>query len=189
MPMPRARAANAKDFLEFLERFQPGTRAHLRQVLPGEVMEAVEGSARTDWNPIDLDQQYVEAIVRWLRPERARDAWRQFTSERFVRAPAVRSLVEGAVRVFGLSVRSFVRIVPLAFSQGFRDFGTVELQLRDHDADVIISGIAPEVRAFDAYAVLFHGLFLGVYDVAKTPPRLEYRASREERRITARFAW
>ncbi len=183
----RARAGNAKDFLEFLEQLQPGTAAHLRATLPREVMSAVEGSARTDWNDIELDAQYVTAIVRWLGPERAREAWRKFTSERFIRAPAIRALAEGAIRVFGLSVPSFVRMVPFAFRQGFRDFADVEVTLGERNATVTIRNLAPAVSP--EYATLFHGLFLGIYDIAGVPPQLEFRPALDARRITAQFRW
>ena len=183
----RARAGNAKDFLAFLEEFQPGTASHLRVTLPREVMNAVEGSARTDWNDIELDAQYVGAIVRWLGAERACDAWRKFTSERFIRAPAIRALAEGAIRVFGLSVPSFVRMVPFAFRQGFRDFADVDVTLGDHQATVTIRHLAPGVSP--EYATLFHGLFLGIYDIAGLAPQLEFRHELAARRIVAQFRW
>ncbi len=186
---PRARAANAKDFLEFLETFRPGATAHLRAALPRQVMEAVEGSARTDWNSLELDGPYVTEIVRWLGADRARAAWRQFTCQRFVFTPAMRSLVDGAMRLFGLSVGSFVRIFPLGFKQGFRDFGDLRLELGANAATVVIADLAPEVVRYDAYTVLFHGVYLGVYDVARAEPQLEFLPELSARRITARFRW
>ena len=173
-----------------LEAFQPGSLDHLRATLPREVLEAVEGSARTDWIPVAMHGPYVAAIVRWLGEERAVQVWRRFASDRLIRSPAVRALAEGAVRVFGLSVRSFVRMVPLAFGQGFRDFGTMRLEHGDGGATLELVDIAPEVLPhFNDYAVLFHGVFLGIYDIVRAEPRLEYRADRAQRRISGHFRW
>jgi hypothetical protein len=187
VPRPQARAGNAKDFLSFLEEFQPGATAHLRATLPHEVMETVEHSARTEWTPIELDAQYVDEIVRWLGQERACDAWRRFMTERFIRAPAIGALAEGAIRLFGLSVHSFVRMIPFAFRQGFREFAEVEVQLHGDHATVTIRRIAPGVTA--SYATLFRGLFLGIYDLVGREPQLEFQHDAGARRIVAQFRW
>jgi hypothetical protein len=187
VPTPRARAGNAKDFLAFLEELQPGTTAHLRGTLPREVMDAVEHSARTEWTPIAIDAQYVDEIVRWLGEDRACDAWRRFTSERFIRAPAIGALAEGTIRLFGLSVSSFIRMIPFAFRQAFRDFAEVDVKLDERSATVVIGHLAPGVTA--SYATLFRGLFLGVYDLAKREPQLELQHEAAARRIVAQFRW
>lgn len=187
--VPRARAANAKDFLAYLEDLRPGTAAHLRAALPTEVMEAVERSARTDWTSIALDGIYVSEIVRWLGPARARDAWRKFTSERFIRSPAIRALADGAVRLFGLSVPAFVKYIPAAFEQGFRDCGRVEIAWSESQATVVLEDIAPEMAQHPSYAVLFEGVFLGIYDLVGVEPLFVFQPFLSERKIVARFGW
>jgi hypothetical protein len=187
---PRARTANAQDFLEFLEEVvRPGTRDHLVATLPREVVDVVVGGARTDWTPIALDGIYVTAIVRWLGEDAARDAWRAFTGQRFVKSPAIRALAEGAVRLFGVSVAAFVRRLPLAYQQSFRDFGAVRVDEGDREATVTIEDLAASGRHFEGYAVLFHGLFLGIYDIVGVEPRLDYRVDTRSRAIRARFRW
>lgn len=184
---PRARAGNAKDLLAYLEVTEPAAAAHLRRALPRAVLDAVELSARTDWNDLGVDRIYVAEIVRFLGHERARQLWRRFASQRFVRTPAIRALTEGAVRLFGLSVGSLVRVVPLAFQQAFRHAGEVSVTLANREATVVIEHLAPEVD--EAYLVLFHGTFLGIYDLVKAPPQLEFRAEPAARQIVARFRW
>jgi hypothetical protein len=85
--MPRARAANAEPFLEFLEGFRQGTQADLRARLAPEVMAAVEGAARTDWNSQEADGPFVAAIVGCLGVEQARTAWRRFANKQFIHMP------------------------------------------------------------------------------------------------------
>jgi hypothetical protein len=186
---PRARAANAKDFLAFLEGFRPGTREHLRRALPPEVWEALEATARTDWIPVGLDGPYVTEVVRWLGPEASLAASRAYTSQSLVRSAAMRAIVDGAVRLFGLSVGSLLRIFPVGFQQNYRDFADVQVQRGEGEATVTFSDLAPAVARHPAYAVLFHGAFVGIYDVVQAEPRLAFRAELDELRIVAHFRW
>ncbi len=186
----RARAANAKDMLAFLEELQPGTTAHMRAALPVGVVEAIEKSARTDWIPVELDGIFATEIMRWLGEDRSREAWRRYASERFIKSPAIRALAEGAVRVFGLSVRSFVRMIPIAFAQGFRECGEVDIHWGDRDATVTLRDIAPEMARHRAYAVQLEGVFTGIYDLVGVAPQLKVReAFSSDRTLTAFFRW
>ena len=161
--------------------------ARLRRALPRSVLDSVELSARTDWNDLAVDRVYVAGIVSCLGEERARELWRRFTKDRFIAAPAIRALADGAVRIFGLSVGAFVRVIPLAFQQGFREVGTVTVRLDRGEATVAIEQLAPEVD--QSYLVLFHGVFLGIYDIVGASPQLEFRPELDARRIVARFRW
>lgn len=186
---PRARAANAKDFLAFLERFRPGTREHLRGALPPEVWEALEATARTDWIPVALDGPYVTEVVRWLGPEASLEASRAYTSQSLVRSAAMQAIVDGAVRLFGLSVGSLLRIFPVGFQQNYRDFADIRVQRGEAEATVTLADLDPAVARTPAYAVLFHGAFIGLYDVVRTEPRLEFLPDLDQRRIVTRFRW
>jgi len=186
---PRARAGNAKDFFGFLETFHPGVQAHLTSVLPQTVMTGVVNATRIDWNDVEtIDGPYVTAIVHFLGGERAREAWRVYTSTRFIHTPAIRALTEGAARLFGMSVGSFVRMIPFAFQQGFRGCGEAKVDMGANGAHVTME-LVPGFARFPAYAVLFHGLFLGIYDILPAAPQLEFQPSLERGRIFASFRW
>jgi hypothetical protein len=186
---PRARAANTKDFLVFLERVRPGAIADLRAAEPPEVFAIIENSARTDWIDIDSNGIHVTEIVRLLGKESARDAWRKYTSDHFIRSPAIRALFDGAVRMFGLSISSVVKRIPHMFEQSYRDCGRMGVAWREGEAVVRLEDIPDELARFPAYTVLFHGVFLGLYDVVQTPPRLDYAPELASRHIVARFKW
>lgn len=186
---PRARAGNARDFFEFLETFQPGAQGHLRRVLPAAVLAGIEHATRVDWNDVEtIDGPYVTAIVSWLGEERAPAAWREFTSKRFIHTPAIRALAEGAARLFGVSVGSYVRMIPFAFQQGFRDCGSATVTMGEDEATLEMS-LDPAFARFEAYAALLQGIFLGVFDIAHAEPRLDFRPSLGEGRIVATFRW
>jgi len=186
---PRYRAGNVLDFLAFLEIAHPGVRAHLRGTLGAEVLEAIEGCARTGWIPIELDGQRVTEIVRYLGHDRAREAWRRFTSSSLIRSPAMRAISDGIVRVFGRSMSTCLKSIPLMFEQSWRDCGRVELEHGRREATVRIVAMPPDLARYTAYAVLFEGVFLGLYDIMKIEPRLEYRPALASGRIHARFRW
>jgi hypothetical protein len=186
---PRARAANAKDFLAFLESEHPGSLGLLRQREPPEVIGAIEGAARTDWIDIDINGVHVTEIVQLLGPERARHAWRKYTSTSLIRSPAIKALVDGAVRLFGLSIRSLVRMSPFFFQQSFRDCGDLEITWGEREAKLSLVDIPAELARFPAYAVLFEGVFQGFYDIVQMTPQLDYRPDLAARRIEARFRW
>jgi hypothetical protein len=187
--VPRARAANAKQFLEFLEGFRPGTAVELRSALAPEIMAAVLGSARTDWNGLKVDGPFVTAIVSCLGVDQARTAWRRFADEQFIHMRAIRAIFDGAQRLFGLSVGALVRVAPLAFQQGFRDFGEMRVAVSDRHATIEIAVVPEVLPHLEAYAVLFHGMFLGMYDIVGVEPELDFQVSGSDRKIVAAFRW
>jgi len=185
----KARARNARDFFEFLETLHPGAQAHLREALPSSVLGKVVGATSFDWNDVEtVDGPYVTAIVGWLGDERARTAWRVYGAKHFIRTPAVRALAEGAARLFGLSVGSLVRMIPLAFKQGFRDCGEVKVEVGASEARVQLH-LVESVAAHEAYAVMFHGLFLAIFDLVACEPSLVFSGDLRTGTLAATFRW
>lgn len=187
--VPSTRASNAKDYLLFLERSYPKVGEHLRANVPAEVMRRIEEGLRTDWIPIALDGQYVDAVLAFMGPDVMRAASRKFLVESLTKSPTMRSLFEGVVNVFGVSVGGLLRIFPAAFQQSYRDAFTLKLERGDREALAAFSDVAPEVLEFGAYVVIWEGLFLGIYDLARTPPQLELTVLKAQRRVEVRFKW
>jgi hypothetical protein len=185
---PAYRAGNAKDLLAYLEAVRPGSLAHLQSVVPHAVA-TLERSARTDWVDIEIDGLRVAELVRALGADGARDLWRRFTREQLIRSPSVRALSDGVVRVFGRSVATCIKAVPLVFKQSWRECGTVEVDWGERQAVVRIVGMPPQFARFPAYALMFEGVFLALYDLADTTPQLDYRADLSTGRIEASFRW
>jgi hypothetical protein len=183
------RANNARDYLEFLERAYPALHRHLLETLPRDVLLTIQTTLRTDWIPVDLDGQYVEAIVSYLGAEGTKAACRRFLSECLVQSPMLRAMFDGAVRLFGVSVGGFLRVLPSAFAQSYKDAFVISLERTDSEGLLVFDDIAPEVLRFPAYATHWEGILLGIYDLAHTTPRLSFQLSRAERRIKARFRW
>lgn len=175
--------------LHFMERTNPEAVQKLRARLPPEVLEALDHAARTDWIPVELDGQYVDGILAVMGHEDMLAAYRRFTSEALVRSPMLRSFIDGALRLFGVSVGTLLRALPGGLRQSYRDAFTLAIEHGDHEARVIFDDIAPEVLRWKGYPIVWEAVFLGIYDIARTPPQLELKLFRGTRRMEARFRW
>jgi hypothetical protein len=118
-----------------------------------------------------------------------REAYRRFTRESLVTSPTVRSIVEGALRIFGVGVGTLLRALPGGMRQSYRDAFTLEIQRSENEALVILDDIAPEVLRFQGYPIVWEAVFLGIYDLARVQPQLDFKLLRGTRRAEARFRW
>jgi hypothetical protein len=186
---PAMRTSNARDFLEFLGRAYPEVHRQVRDTLPRPILDRIEQGVRTDWIPVELDGQYVDMVLGILGPAGMRTCSREFVVQSLVRSPMMHGLFDGVRRVFGLSVGSLVRVLPRGLQQSYQDAFTVEVERSDQQAVVVFEDIAPEVLRFGAYPLLWEGIFLGLYDLARAPPRLDFKLLRGARRVEARVRW
>jgi hypothetical protein len=186
---PATRASNAKDYLQFFARAYPRVHMHVQKTVPPEVLERIERGMRTDWIPIELDGKFVDAILETMGPDGMKNATREFLAQSLIRSPGMRSLFEGMLHVFGVSVSAFLRVLPGGLTQSYRDAFTLEVLRGDRETHVIFDDIAPELLRFNAYPVIWEGLFLGIYDMTKVPPQLDFKLRRDSRRMEARFRW
>jgi len=116
-------------------------------------------------------------------------ASREFTSESLIKSPMMRSLFDGVLRVFGVNVGSLLKVVPSGFRQSYQDAFDLRVERGDREATVVFEDIAPEMMRFGAYPVIWEGIFLGLYDLARAEPTLDFRVLRSLRRVEARFRW
>jgi hypothetical protein len=183
------RASNARDSYEFLGREYPAVHRHLEATLPVEVLDRMKRGLRTEWIPVELDGQYVDAVHAFMGPDPMKAAYRRFIAESLTDSPMIRALFDGVVRVFGVGVGSFLRALPNGLRQSYQDAFTLEMERGDHEALVVFDDIAPEVLRFSGYPVVWEAVFLGMYDLARTAPQLDFKVRRGSRRMEARFRW
>jgi hypothetical protein len=186
---PAVRVNNARDYLDFFERDNPALYRHLLTTLPPVVIAGMRSNVRTDWIPVEQDGQYVDAVLAFLGPDGTKAASRKFLVESLVKSPMMRGMFDGAVRIFGVSVGGFLRLLPHALAQSYRDSFTISLERGDKQGLLVFDDIAPELLRFSAYPVIWEGIFLGLYDLAHAKPQLDFALDRVERRMRARFHW
>jgi hypothetical protein len=188
---PRTRASNTLDFLRFVEEeIRPGVQAHLRGALPPEVATALLDGLPTDWHDVeDTHGPYVTELVALLGAEAATAAWRRYSIERIEARPAYRALMHGAIRLFGLSLGSFIQLMPRMWAQGFRDCFEVRTRVEGREGTVHFE-LAPAFARFDAYTALLHGVLLAYPDYARAAgSTLEYLPDFPARRVKAVYRW
>ncbi len=183
---PGFRVSNAQDFFDFLRRHEPEAADRVLAAIPDAMREFLEHGARTGWIPLELDGAFVDQVVAELGEERAREQWRAFTASQLTKLPMMRALVDGLIRVFGLSVGTFIRLMPHGWKQSYRDMCHLHIDRSSGEARVTLGDFAPGVLDH-RYDVLFHGVFLGLFDLANAEPRLDYSVGSEE--IRAVFSW
>jgi hypothetical protein len=186
---PAMRTSNAKDYLAFLGHQYPAVHRHVRANLAPEILDRIEAGVRTDWIPVELDGQYVDLVLKFMGHDAMKAASREFMAQSLVRSPMMRSLFEGVLRVFGVNVGSLLKILPSGFRQSYQDSFEVSIERGEREGLVIFDDIAVEVLRFAAYPVVWEGLFLGLYDLARAEPQLEFKMLRGSRRMEARFRW
>ncbi len=183
------RTSNARDYLLFLARAYPDAHRHVKATLPAAILDRIERGVRTDWIPVELDGQYVDTVYRFLGPEVMKRTSRELLVQSLVRSPMIHGLFDGVRRLFGLNVGALLRVLPSGMKQSYQDAFTVEVERGEDQALVVFDDIAPEVLRFAAYPVLWEGIFLGIYDLAKVEPRLDFKLQRAARRVEARLRW
>lgn len=172
--------------MRFLDDTRPDVATALRERVPAATLEALTSAPRTAWLPIEIDGPYVDTFVEILGVDEATLVWREFMRVALAESRFIRTLLQGAIRLFGLSVRSLTQALPNGFRQSHRDVSRVTLD-RSGVPTLTMDDIAPQVFDYPAYVHAFRGVFLGLYDIAGVEPQLEFIVDREARRIVGRF--
>jgi hypothetical protein len=183
------RTSNARDFLDFFRRRYPAVHLHVTATVPREVLDRIEHGVRTEWIPVELDGQFVDAILDFMGPDALKTATREFLAQSLVQSAMMRSMFEGVLRAFGVSVGSFLKVMSGGMRQSYQDAFTVTVERGEGSGLVVFDDIAPEVLQFRAYAIIWEGLFLGLYDLAHKKPQLDFKLLRGARRMEASFRW
>ncbi|HTN53651.1 MAG TPA: hypothetical protein VML50_14675 [Anaeromyxobacter sp.] len=117
---PLVRARHLKSLLTAVDALAcaPAVRAHVGAAVLG----ATEGASGIDWLPLEHDLAFTGAIYQVLPAAEADAFFRAHTSASF-EGPLLRTMVDTAVRLFGLDPGSWARWVPKGWSMIFRGTG------------------------------------------------------------------
>jgi hypothetical protein len=186
----RARVRNAQHLFEFIAQRNEGFDTAILELMSDEDRTAIFDAPRTAWIPIELDARFVDAVVKHYGTSQAEALWAEY-SARFTRTPLQRAFFEGAVRLFGLSVETFVKLIPRVWSTSFRDVG--EPTVTEHGEGwrrLRLAGLHPTMLSQPGYAILLRGLFRGIYELAgHDDANFELHEGEDEGELVATFFW
>jgi len=110
-----------------LAGLEPAAAAGVRARLAPATREALERSSRLAWLPIEVDVELTDAIYAELGATRAREMFRRNLSAA-LDTPILRSLAQGALRIFGASPARLFGWAPKAYAQLYRDSGEMRFE-------------------------------------------------------------
>jgi hypothetical protein len=108
-----------------------------------------------------------------------------------VQTPLQRSLFDGAIRVFGLSVGTFVRMIPKIWATSYRNAGDLDVsECGDGWRNLHITNMHPAMCSRDGYYILLDAMFRGMYRLAGDESEdFEMTYDRGARELHANFMW
>lgn len=135
-------------------------RAEIEHRMSREI-EATLRASRADWLPMAFDQK-LSAVVAEVA---GRDAVIATNREAFLAAadgPFLRPVVQGALRVFGVSPKGLLRHIDHVWRAGTRHAGYMELTFGEHEATIHHRAMVAD----EVWHLGFVGLLQGVVQLA-----------------------
>lgn len=174
----------------FMDEGYPGTRELVLGALSPQLRPVFETAPRTVWIPLEQDAQFVDAIVERLGPGLASELWTGYTA-RFAQTPLMRALFDGATRLFGLSVGSYVRILPRIWTTAYRGAGQLDASEAGDDwRRLHITDMHPAMCERPGYLILLRAMFEGMYTLANaSEPDFDLRFDAQGRELHVEFRW
>jgi hypothetical protein len=186
---PAVRARSAQDWLEYLEKIQPGLRERVIERIPEPSREIITTAPRTEWIPLEHDRYVPWATIEEMGEEAAVESWRLFLKSH-IQAPIFRTLAESMVRLFGLTPSTFVRLLPRAWNQAYRDCCGVEvIETGENRAHAAFTEVATGILEWEAYLISWRGVLGGAFAIMDIEGELQMRVNEDRARIDAVWTW
>jgi hypothetical protein len=142
------RARHLKSVLASLRRRpEAESGAVLRRIAP-TLIQAIDDSAGVEWFPIEHDVALTHAIYEAFGPGEADRFWRRVMTEALA-TPLFRTLVEGALSLFGSMPAAWARWIPQGWELTFRDCGTWAVAQDEQGRSLLRSRCIPPDCAAD----------------------------------------
>jgi hypothetical protein len=113
-----------------LAGLEPASALRVRARLAPETVALLERSSRLAWFPIEIDVELTDAIYLELGAGRAHELFRRNLSVA-LESPILRSLAQGALRLFGALPERLFAWAPKAYAQIYRDSGEMRFQVEE----------------------------------------------------------
>jgi hypothetical protein len=178
-----------RDLLDFVDVFEPGTRAKVLATFPAETLELLETSARTSWLSTEHDHFVADALIAIFGEKRAIECWRD-SMQHLVNRPLLRTFVSGMVRILGNEPARVVSMVPKGWPPAFQDFCDVRFERGPGDrVALVFEDIAPQVKKYPSYFHVWHGTMWGFARITGANAHVDFDVAKDSRNAEARFTW
>lgn len=169
---PEVRVAQLKADLEVLHEIWPDRVERIRARLRPETLRAIESATRLDWMPFAVDLEVVEAVHAEGGEAGTRE-WSRRALLRTARAPLLKPLVDGAVRLFGLEPGGVLRFAPRVWGTIFRHCGEMEVTAGEREARVSLLRLPPPVR-HHPFLVSIAGAVEAVCEICRVTGQVDF---------------
>lgn len=172
------RASIPKSSWAEIERSPAGQREKIARVLGPTFESELNAALAVSWVPFTIEARIADAVYEALGPSGARVFYRSKTARSFEGA-WLRPLMASSLRIFGATPRSFLKMLPRAWTTMSKNCGVYEWE----DSKVDKQGISI-IRGFPTYAYRRHEAWLesiaGGYEAFFSPFRVEGTVQAEE---------
>jgi len=132
MAEPQVRASMPKDFLAVLDEHYPQAAHRVRKALPPHTVTTIESASRVEWLHLRHHAQLNETSLELMGLQQYQQAWRQ-AMLRSVQQKTLRATVTGALRLFGATPASLMKLAPRAWNLLSKNAGRLSADI-DVDA-------------------------------------------------------
>jgi hypothetical protein len=151
MAGPRILAGFVQGTLAAVSAQDPALGERVRARLAPATRERLARASRIAWVALELDVELTHAIYAELGAVRARELFRRNLSGA-LEAPVLRSLAQGALRLFGASPARLFGWAPKVYAQIYRDAGAMRFALdAPGSARLELTELPPAVAASRSY--------------------------------------
>lgn len=112
----------SKDFLAVLHKHWPEAAARLREELPADTLDPIESASRVQWIHLRHHTRLNDSALDILGRARYQQAWRR-AMLLSVESKTLRATVTGALRLFGATPASLMKLAPRAWDLLAREAG------------------------------------------------------------------
>lgn len=186
---PLVRASLLHSNLKALSLLGVDVEREVRARLRPETLAAIEGSARVTWLPLSHDIELSTGVYDVAGPERMFAFGRDALLDS-IEGPLLEPILDGAIRLFGLTPARFFKLAPRVWPQLYRGAGELRVEeAREGELRIVHEGAPPEMTSGVAIPLGIAGSLSAVLAVTRVTGTVEVEHTEPGRVVyLARYA-